>query len=295
LVNYKLKYGKVPSIATLFGATVCVRAITSEENETAVQVQKKLKVEYNADVCPDTVRKALKEAGLDSVEKIEKPKLSADNIKARLKFARKYRDWTVDDWKRVIWSDETKINRFCSDGRSWCWIRDGESLRDRQVKVTVKHGGGSIKVWGCMTAHGTGFMCKINENLTKDIYESILKEELWNTIKFYELDPSKLIFQHDNDPKHKAKTVQQWLEEQPFETLEWPAQSPDLNPIETLWAILKRRLNSYEQPPSGMLELWERVETIWNDINVETCSGLIEEMPDRIEAVIKANGKWTTF
>jgi hypothetical protein len=57
-----------------------------------------------------------------------------------------------------------------------------------------------------------------------------------------------------------------------------------------LWAIVKQRLNKYETPPKGMIELWERVEEIWNQISVETCLKLIESMPKQINAVLKANG-----
>jgi DDE superfamily endonuclease len=85
------------------------------------------------------------------------------------------------------------------------------------------------------------------------------------------------------------------MNEQPFEVLEWPPQSPDLNPIEHLWAIIKRRLNQYERPPSGMIELWERIEAEWNKIDSETCLKLIESMPRRIEAVLKAKGMWTDY
>ena len=89
--------------------------------------------------------------------------------------------------------------------------------------------------------------------------------------------------------------VQEWLNEQAFEVLEWPPQSPDLNPIEHLWAMLKRRLNQYERPPNGMLELWERVQAEWNNIDREVCVRLVESMPDRIKAVLKAKGKWTVY
>ena len=77
--------------------------------------------------------------------------------------------------------------------------------------------------------------------------------------------------------------------------MKWPAQSPDLNPIENLWAILKRRLNQYEQPPRGMVELWERVQAKWDEIDKEMCMKLIESMPRRIDAVLKSKGMWTNY
>ena len=68
-----------------------------------------------------------------------------------------------------------------------------------------------------------------------------------------------------------------------------------MNPIEHLWAHLKRQLNTYESPPKGMLELWERVQAEWDKIDKQTCLTLIESMPRKIEAVIKAKGKWSKY
>jgi hypothetical protein len=123
------------------------------------------------------------------MEKEAKPKISAKNIKERLNFARRHKDWTVEDWKRVIWSDETKINWFCLDGRSWCWVRDGESRQPRQVKETVKHGGRSIMLWGCLTVHGSEFMCKIEGRMDQHLYKCILEDNLMKTIEWYDLEP----------------------------------------------------------------------------------------------------------
>ena len=108
-------------------------------------------------------------------------------------------------------------------------------------------------------------------------------------------DPSKYIFQHDNDPKHRAKSIQDWIANQHFEVLEWPPQSPDLNPIEHIWCHLKRRLNSYDSAPKGILALWERVETEWNKIGSDLCVYLIESMHRRVEAVLRAKGGWTKY
>lgn len=295
LPDAELSRGGRPEKLSPQDKRVCVRAVTSGRLDTATAAAKQLREETGVEVSDLTVRRALREAGLMAQEKEAKPKLSAKNIKARLDFARRHRHWTVEDWKRVIWSDETKVNRFSSDGRSWCWARDGEGRQPRHVKQTVKHGGGSLMIWGCMTAHGPGFICKIEGTMDQHLYKKILREDLYETIEEYGMDVTRVIFQHDNDPKHKAKSVQVWLGEQPFAVLDWPAQSPDLNPIEHLWALLKRRLNQYEAPPSGMLELWERIYFQFYEITENECMGLYESMPRRIEAVLAAKGMWTDY
>ena len=86
-----------------------------------------------------------------------------------------------------------------------------------------------------------------------------------------------------------------WLEGHGFKVLSWPAQSPDLNPIEHLWDHLKRKLEEYERAPGGILELWERVQVEWDKIEPEVCQKLIESMPRRVEAVLKAKGGYTKY
>ena len=86
-----------------------------------------------------------------------------------------------------------------------------------------------------------------------------------------------------------------WYKDNGIDLLPWPAQSADIAPIEHLWGHLKNRLREYDHPPSGILELWERVEKEWNKIQPEVVQNLIESMPRRVAAVVKAKGGYTKY
>ena len=98
------------------------------------------------------------------------------------------------------------------------------------------------------------------------------------------------IFQHDNDPKHTSKVAQKYLRNANIVFLDWPSQSPDLNPIEHLWNIVKNKLDNLPQRPSSLDNLFEVAKREWGNLSVESLQTLIDSMPDRIQAVIKAKG-----
>ena len=210
-------------------------------------------------------------------------------------FALSYRDWTKEDWKQVIWSDETKINHIGSEGKKWAWKKTGEGPSDRLVEGIVKFGRGSLMIWGCMTWDGVGMACKIDGNMDTDIYIQILEDGLQQTLEYYGKTPDDIIFQQDNDPKHTSRRAKQWFFDHGYEVMVWPVQSPDLNPLEHLWFLLKRRLGEYSEPPKGILELWEHIQVEWEKIEVGECQRLIESMPRRIEEVIKAKGGHASY
>ena len=114
-------------------------------------------------------------------------------------------------------------------------------------------------IWGFMTWEGVRYAAKIDGRMDNDLYLQILKDDLLNTLEYNGHNPSDIIFQQDNDPKHINKKVKKWLEEQEFRTMDWPAQSPDLNPIEHLWVFLKRKLLEHEHLFNGIHKLWERI------------------------------------
>ena len=110
------------------------------------------------------------------------PLLLAKHHMAHLDYAYAHKDWAVEDWKKVVWSDGTEINCLGSDGHKWVWKKASEGLSDRVVQGTVKFGGGSVIMWGCMTWQGVGYATKIDGRMDGDLYLQILKDELLETL-----------------------------------------------------------------------------------------------------------------
>src|SRR6266850_317289 len=121
--------------------------ISSRKAETATAIAKSLSSVISQPLSAQTVRNHLKKMGMKAVVKQKGPFLSRKHQQARMDFALAHQYWTLDDWKRVIWSDETKINRLGSDGRKWAWKKSRESLSGGLVEGTLKYGGGSLMIW----------------------------------------------------------------------------------------------------------------------------------------------------
>lgn len=148
--------GGRPRVLTPTDRRNVARIVAIGKAKNAVIATKLLKSDTGIKVGMDTVRRALKNARMRAIVKQKKPRFLSRHMKSRLAFARKYQQRTIDDWKRVIWSDETKINRLGSDGREYAWIVNGRDRSQQHYKGTVKFGGGNLMLWGCMTAKGVG-------------------------------------------------------------------------------------------------------------------------------------------
>lgn len=274
---------------------VLARILLKSNVKTAENVRKEAKQFHNIDVSRDTVARALKSMGFVARVKKKKPMLSAKHRKARLDWARKHSKWTSDDWKHVIWSDEAPFMIVNSEGKEYVWEKPSPVISESVVKPTKKFGGGKVMIWGCITWEGVGFSCKIDETMDAELYAEILRGELMQTIDFYNLDHSKVIFQADNDPKHTSHLAQDTLEELNVEVMSWPAQSPDLNPIEHFWEYVDRKLKEFKEMVATKEELWERLESIVQEINKDLCQKLIATMPERVIDVIRAKGGYTRW
>lgn len=141
-------------------------------------------------------------------------------------------DWTVDDWKRVIFSDGTMIGRVGSFGRKY-YYNDQEHKRrlPHQVRLMQQGGGDKIMVWECIIFFGPGNLGRINGVLNSEYHLTVLDGYVINSLEWYGMDPAKSIVQQDKSRVYTANTVQQWFGDQVFAVLDWPANSLDHNVI----------------------------------------------------------------
>ncbi len=129
-------------------------------------------------VSTQTIRHTLHPIGLHGCHPRRKPLLKMMHKKARKQFAKDKQTKDMDYWNRVLWSDETKINVCGSDGVKRMWRQSGEEYKDKCVLPTIKHGGGSVMVLGCMSASGTGELQFIEGTMNANMYCDILKQSM---------------------------------------------------------------------------------------------------------------------
>lgn len=138
-------------------------------------------------------------------------------------------------------TNESKYNIFESDGRCNVCRKAGRELDEVNLKGTVKHGGGSVMVWGCMSAAGVGSLVSVEGKMNHVQYIRIMEENLVPSVEKLGIQDT-FIFSQDNDPKDTAKNTRLYLLNKAERQIKTPAQSPDLNPIEHLWAHLETQI-----------------------------------------------------
>uniref|UniRef100_A0A3B3R2T1 Tc1-like transposase DDE domain-containing protein n=1 Tax=Paramormyrops kingsleyae TaxID=1676925 RepID=A0A3B3R2T1_9TELE len=239
-----------------------------------------------------TIRKTLNKNGVHGRTPRRKPLLSKKNIAARLKFAKEHLDVPQHYWQNIQWTDETKIELFGKNTQHYVWRKKGSAHQHQDLIPTVKHGGGSIMVWGCFAASGPGRIVVIDGKMNSRVYQDILQENVRPSVRQLKLRRG-WVMQQDNDPKHTSNSTKEWLQQNKIRLLEWPSQSPNLNPIEMLWHDLKRAIHT--RHPKNIATLKQFCEEKWSKITPDRCAGLICNYRKRLVEVIAAKGGSTSY
>ncbi|GFV05152.1 transposable element Tc1 transposase [Trichonephila clavipes] len=159
---------------------------------------------------PSTIRNVLHKKNLTGRKARQKPFISKRNQKVRREFAKEHENKDFSYWKQVLFTDESKFNIYGSDGKPYVWRKSNEELPRQNLKPTVKHGGGSVMVWGSFSASGPGTLHLIEGKMDQNVYLGILKTNLPLCVQKLSLGNNWRFYQ-DNDPKHKAYRVHSWL------------------------------------------------------------------------------------
>lgn len=258
----------------------------------ATNLAQELAERSNIVVHPRTICRALNNEGYHYRIPRKKPLISEKNRKLRLEFAKKHINKGMDFWKLVLFTDESKYNIFGYDGKAKVWRKPNTAMDPKNLIPTVKHGGGSVMVWGAVAASGVGNLVFVEGNMNRFQYKSILEQNLQQSVDKLCLGAS-WIFQQDNDPKHTSQIVKDWLLYYAPRQLNSPPQSPDLNIIEHVWEILERKIRKHTI--SGAPILKQKLQQEWQNIAVEELENLAASMPRRLQAVIDAGGGPTKY
>jgi transposase len=269
-----------------------LKAFVKEDGETRRLCSAKLATVWKArtkqPISAITIRRNLKKVGLTSHIPCRKPAMTEAHCQARLEWAHAHENWTARQWRKVLFSDESTFTQFQQGRQGKVWREPGEALNPDCIAVTVKHSPSKM-FWGCFSWHGLGPIVPLKGSVTGQTHAQVINDYVVPTLHKY-FSRGNGIFQEDNAAPHHSKVAMAAREDADVRTLDWPAQSPDLNPIENLWAEMKMMVRRRTPPPSSVKVLEGYVKDAWEDIPLEYYKKLIDSMPRRIQAVIAANG-----
>ena len=245
-----------------------------------------------------------KSLGVKAIKRPQQPKLTGKQKANKLEFCRKYSVWLVEDWKCILWTDESPFELFHpsnhQNDRVWCH-NSSDVLPQETVKFPQK-----IMVWGMMShqvlselhivppKRTVNASYYVSEILTKTCEDALNRKRKTGAIleKRMIAAPLKATLMQDGSPPHRANITQNWCKNHLpnfWAKEKWPGNSPDLNPIENLWSILKQRLD--QLPQSYNLEnLKKSLKIAWSNIDPSCLENLVAGMPNRIRKCLELEG-----
>ncbi|MEW8545001.1 MAG: transposase [Candidatus Thiodiazotropha sp.] len=245
-------------------------------------------------VSVQTVRNRIHASGFKSRVPAKKPKLTQRHKDARLTFSRAHAGWNNPQWRRVMFSDESKFYLNRVDGRKRVWRRRGERHVPATVIPTVAFQGGGVMVWAGISATAKTDLVFIDGNLNGQRYiNEVLTPHVLPFLRQMPVpDP---IFQDDNARPHRARIVNDFIHRNNVNRMAWPAVSPDLSCIEHAWDVLGRAVSARLDQNSTLQDLRRFLREEWARIPQQTIRRLVYSSKNRVRECRRNNGGYTHY
>lgn len=261
---------------------------------TARQLQNDLQHGGGTRISNQTVRNRLREEHMRATRPVRGVVLSVRHRRARLDFAQEHQNWRIADWATVLFSNESRFTVSHNDGRMRVWRRQGERFAACNVVQVDAFGGGSIMVWaGICLGSRTDLHIFQQGGITLIRYRDEILEPVVRP--FAGAVGDGFIFMQDNARPHTARVSMNFLQEEGIHVMDWPARSPDLNPIEHCWDMLGRRVRARNQLPRSVADLRTALLEEWVAIPQNDIDRLIRSMPNRCVECANARGGHTSY
>lgn len=270
---------------------IIARKFIDKEFILACDAVKWLAKNFDIHVSEETIRRCLKSNEIYSYKRIQKPALTDSHINKRRKFANRLSKWDFFDFKKIIFSDESKFNLCGADSSPRVWCKRNKRLSIENVKAVKKFGGGNLMVWGCITSEGVGKILRVSNRINSKEYCDVLRTGLVETLDMHSLKPSDILFMQDNAACHTSTETKNWLRTNKINLFEAPANSPDMNPIENVWDYLNKKVRSVKKGFNNADEMWEVIQSEWYKIPKKYISDLYFSMCSRVKALKEAKGE----
>ncbi|GFS70416.1 transposable element Tcb2 transposase [Trichonephila clavipes] len=265
--------------------------LTAHRNRTenATQLQRQLLLATGRRVSSQTIHNRLHEGG----PMVCIP-LTPRHRAVRRRWAAEHRDWEHHDWCQVLFTDEYRFSLECDTRRVLVWRDRGTLNKPTFVRERSQYRRAGWMVWGGISIGGrTDLHIIRNGTLTGRRYaDEILRPHV---IPYAGAIGDSFVFQDDNARPHRARLVENMLEAETIQRMEFPACSPDLNPIEHVWDMLRRRIAARPRPPATVRDLEIALLEEWNSIPQSLIDNLIASMANRCAAVSAVRGDHTPY
>ena len=285
--------GRIPRLNEQEVDTLETYILSSRKARQMSYIQLAMTLFPDDNIGPASIKYALNKRGYTRYAAIKKPFISPTNQLKRLTWAREHLTWSIDEWRRILWSDETWVTAG-RHRKTWITRKKGEELDPTCVIDAIRKPAGWM-FWGCFHSNIKGPYIFWEKDWGSINQETYCEHTVPIVHGWMRMNPG-LLFMQDHAPGHAARATQQDLMERGIIPIEWPPYSPDLNLIETVWNKMKDWLDvRYPEQKYSYEAMRDHVIEAWNAIGEDLLEDLIQSMPARCQAIIDANGLYTKY